>query len=103
MSNSLDVASVYNVMDELSSSEIGGCITGLFEIAAVFVGLFFKFFVYGVIGLIIFNVINVSTGWFDDVSADEMGALWSVAALTVWAVISLTKYVWNRIKERNHV
>jgi len=67
------------------------------------VGLFFKFFIYGLIGLIVFNVINVSTGWFDDVSANEMGALWSVAALTVWAVISLTKYVWNRIKERNHV
>jgi len=103
MSNSLDVASMANVMDEFSSSEIGGCIAGLFEIAAVFVGLFFKFFVYGVIGLIIFNVINVSTGWFDAVSADEMGVLWIVAALTVWSGVGLTKYVWNRIKERNHV
>ena len=103
MSNSLDVASMANVMDEFSSSEIGGCITGLFEIAAVFVGLFFKFFVYGVIGLIIFNVINVSTGWFDDVSVDEMGVLWIVAALTVWSGVGSTKFVWNRIKERNHV
>ena len=103
MSNSLDVASMANVMDEFSSSEIGGCITGLLKIAAVLIGLLFNFFVYGVIGLIIFNVINVSTGWFDDVSADEMGALWSVAALTVWAVVGSTKFVWNRIKERNHV
>ena len=103
MSNSLDVASVSDVMDEFSSSEIGGCISGLFEIAAVFMGLFFKFFVYGLIGLIVFNVINVSTGWFDDVSTDEMGVLWIVAALTVWSGVGLTKYVWNRIKERNHV
>ena len=103
MSNSLDVASLSNVMDEFSSSEIGGCIAGLFEIAAVFVGLFFKFFVYGVIGLIILNVINLFTGWFDGVDSEEIGELWSVAALTVWAIVGLTKYVWNRIKERSHV
>lgn len=103
MANSLDVASVSDVMDEFSASNLGGCVNGLFEIGAVIIELFFRFFVYGVIGLIILNVINLFTGWFDGVDSEEIGELWSVAALTVWAIVGLTKYVWNRIKERSHV
>ncbi len=101
IANSLDIASTSDVMDELSSSDLGGSISELSEIAAELFRWLFKFAIYGLIGLIIFNVINVFTGWFDNVGTEAMGELWKFAALVVWVVVSSTKYVWNEMKGRN--
>ena len=86
--------------DELSSSDLGHSISELSEIAAELFRWLFKFAIYGLIDLIIFDVINVFTGWFDNVGTEAMGELWKFAALVVWVVVSLTKYVWNRMKGR---
>jgi len=99
----LDVASAAQVFDELSSTELGGCIGGLFALLFAMVGFFIKFVVYAMIGLIIFNVINVFTGWFDDISEKAFQGLWVAGAAFVWGSLSLSRLVWDRFREKWNV
>ena len=96
----LDVASASEVFDELSNTELGGCIGGLFALLFAMVGLFVKFIIYALIGLIIFNIINIFTGWFDDMSEEAFQGLWVAGAALVWGSVSLTHLVWERIREK---
>jgi len=99
----LDVASAAQVFDELSNTELGGCIGGLFVLLSAMVGFFIKFIVYALIGLIIFNIINVFTGWFDGISEKAFQVLWVAGAAFVWGAVSLTRLAWDRVREKWNV
>ena len=100
---SLDIASASQVFDELSSTELGGCIAGLLTLIFGTISVVTKFALYGLIGLIILNFINYFTGWFDDTGPEDISPLFMISAIGLWGFKALAELAWNEFKERRNV
>ena len=98
----LDVAGVSEAFNDLAESGAGGCIGVLHVLVFGMTSLVLKFVVYGLVGLIIANIINYFTGWFDSTEPEDIDALFVISAIGLWGLKALAEHVWKELKERRH-
>ena len=99
----LDSASVSDVFSDLNGSTIVGFINGTGIMISGLVSFVVKFVIYGLSGLILLNIINEFTGWFDDSSADDFGSLFMASALGLWGSVSLFRWALIQWRESRDI
>ena len=98
----LDIASASEVFDG-SNETTWGCLIGtllsLVGGIVIMVRSFIKLVIYGLIGLILLNLINYFTGWIDVTDSDDLALLFLGSGVILWASVTALKSAWKKSKE----
>lgn len=98
----LDIASASEVFDGSSDSKFGSFVGGLFSLVfglGIIIRSVIKLIIYGLIGLILLNLINYFTGWIDVTDSDDLALLFLGSGVILWASLTALKSAWKKSKE----